>query len=158
MNCLRWSSTSAGLIRPWGLAYFSVVAGEAVEAPSTKIMTKRYAVDRTKKDMPEPEPEPCKARKGSERKYDAEDVGLLINVLANRNCGCWARSTTSAASLQLRNHLDSMPLASLSTSGCCGIPTNPSDYVKKSQSNLEETLRRLINLQQHKLLGTSLFS
>ena len=27
-----------------------------------------------------------------------------------------------------------------------------SDYVKKSQSNLEETLRRLINLQQHKLV------
>jgi hypothetical protein len=27
-----------------------------------------------------------------------------------------------------------------------------SDYVKKSQSNLEETLRHLINLQQHKLV------
>ena len=119
--------------------------GEAVEASSAKIMTKRYAVDRTKKDMPEP----CKARKGNERKGGAEDVALLINVLTNRNCGCeihdigcFAAIAQSFGFHTTRIIIDQRLLRY----------SNPSDYVKKSQSNLEETLRRLINLQQHKLV------
>ena len=93
-------------------------------------------------------PEPCKARKGSERKDDAEDVGLLINVLTNRNCGCeihdigcFAAIAQSFGFHATRIIIDQRLLRY----------SNPSDYVKKSQSNLEETLRRLINLQQHKL-------
>ena len=119
--------------------------GEAVEASSAKIMTKRYAVDRTKKDMPEP----CKARKGSERKDDAEDVGLFINVLTNRNCGCeihdigcFAAIAQSFGFHTTRIIIDQRLLRY----------SNPSEYMKKSQSDLEETLRRLINLQQHKLV------
>jgi hypothetical protein len=120
--------------------------GEAVEASSAKIMTKRYAVDRTKKDMPEP----CKARKGSERKDDAEDVGLFINVLTNRNCGCeihdigcFAAIAQSFGFHTTRIIIDQQLLLRYSSA---------SDYMKKSLSSLEETLRRLINLQQHKLV------
>jgi hypothetical protein len=119
--------------------------GEAVEASSAKIMTKRYAADRTKKDMPEP----CKARKGSERKDDAEDVGLLINVLTNRNCGCeihdigcFATIAQSFGFHATRIIIDQRLLRY----------SNPSEYMKESLSNLEETLRRLVDFQQHKLV------
>ena len=91
--------------------------GEAVTTSSAKITTTWYKINRTTRNMPNL----CTQRKGSERRADAEDVSLLINVLTERNCGCELHGAP-AASLQLRNLLDSMRLVSLSSSGCCGIP------------------------------------
>jgi hypothetical protein len=58
--------------------------GEAATTSSAKITTTWYKISRATRNMPNP----CTQRKGSERRADAEDVSLLINVLTERNCGC----------------------------------------------------------------------
>ena len=96
-------------------------------------MTKRYAVDRTKKDMPEP----CKARKGNERKADAKDLSLLIDVLTNRNCGCEIHDISCFAAV-------AQPLGFHATRITIDQRllrySNPSEYMKKSQSDLVRKL------------------
>ena len=130
-------------IRRWGLIFS--VGGEALAASSAKIVTKQYAVDRAKRNMTEP----CKARKGTERKADAVDHELLIDVLANGNCGCaihdvgcFAAVAQSLGFSATRIIIDQRLERHPSSSG----------YMKKSLANLEEALRRLLDLQQHKVV------
>jgi hypothetical protein len=94
-------------------------------------------------------PNPCTQRKGSERRADAEDVSLLINVLTQRNCGCEIHGAGCFAAVAQSLGFDATRI--IIQQRLLRYPT-ASDYMKKSLSNLEETLRRLINLQQHKLV------
>ena len=90
--------------------------GEAVTTSSAKITTTWYKINRATRNMPNP----CTQRKGSERRADAEDVSLLINVLTERNCGCGIHGAGCFAAVAQSLGFDSR-LASLSSSGCCGI-------------------------------------
>jgi hypothetical protein len=85
-------------------------------------------------------PEPCKPRKGNERKGDAEDLPLLIDVLTNRNCGCEIHDIGCFAAIaqSFRLHTTRIIIDQRLLRY-----SNPSEYMKKSQANLEETLRRL---------------
>jgi hypothetical protein len=97
-------------------------------------------------------PDPCTQRKGiSERRADAEDVSLLaygcayekeLRLCEIHGLGCFAAVAQSLGFDATRIIIQQRLLRYSSAS----------DYMKKSLSNLEETLRRLINPQQHKLV------
>jgi chemotaxis methyl-accepting protein methylase len=71
-------------------------------------------------------------------------------VLTNRNCGCEIHDIGCFAAVAVAQSfgfhttriIDQRLLRY----------SNPSEYMKESQSNLEETLRRLVDFQQHKLV------
>jgi hypothetical protein len=100
--------------------------------------------------MPECQSRTRHARdKGNERKGGAGDLRLLIDVLTNRNCGCeihdigcFAAIAQSFGFHATRIIIDQRLLRY----------SSPSEYIKKSQAGLEEALRRLAGLQQHKLV------
>jgi hypothetical protein len=126
-----------------GLGLFG--GGEAVTASSAKITTAVHKTGRTKREMPDP----CTQRKGSERRADAEDVSLPMNVLRKRNCGCEIHSLGCFVAVAQSLAFDATRVIIQQR---LLRYSSASDYMKKSLSNLEATLRRLINLQQHKLV------
>jgi hypothetical protein len=98
-----------------------------------------YKINRTKRDMPDP----CTQRKGSERRADAEDVSLLMNVLMkSRNCGCEIHGLGCFAAVAQSLGFDATRII---IQRRLLRYSSASDYMKKSLSNLEETLRRLIS-------------
>jgi hypothetical protein len=81
-------------------------------------------------------PNPCTQRKGSERI-------LLINVLMKRNCGCGCEIHGAGCFAAVAQSLGFDATRIIIQQRLLRYST-ASDYVKKSQSGLEEALRRLI--------------